>query len=66
MATLALSLKIKGNCMAALQQFYRMNQQDLHFLNQALVVLIPKKPDAERISYFRPISLIHSFCKTYF
>jgi hypothetical protein len=29
-------------------------------LNQALVVLIPKKPNAERISDFMPISLIHS------
>jgi hypothetical protein len=54
---------IKDDIMAALQQFYDMNQQDLHFLNQALVVLIPNKPNAERISDFRPISLIHSFAK---
>jgi hypothetical protein len=44
--------------MAALQQLYSMNQQDLHFLNQILVVLFP-----ERILDFRPISLIHSFAK---
>jgi hypothetical protein len=54
---------IKDDIMAALQQFYDMNQQDLHFLNQALVVLIPNKPNAKRISDFRPISLIHSFAK---
>jgi hypothetical protein len=33
------------------------------FLNQALVVLIPKKHNAEKITEFRPISLIHSFAK---
>jgi hypothetical protein len=44
--------------MAALQQLYSMNQQDLYFLNQILVVLVP-----ERILDFRPISLIHSFAK---
>jgi hypothetical protein len=49
---------IKGDCMAALQQLYSMNQQDLYFLNQILVVLVP-----ERILDFRPISLIHSFAK---
>jgi hypothetical protein len=32
-------------------------------LNQALIVLIPKKPNAEKIIEFRPINLIHSFSK---
>jgi hypothetical protein len=49
--------------MAATHQFYNINQQGLHILNQALVVLIPKKPNAEKITDFRPISLIHSFEK---
>jgi hypothetical protein len=49
--------------MVALQQFYDMNQQDFHYLNQALVVLISKKPNAEKISDFRPMSLIHSFAR---
>jgi hypothetical protein len=40
---------ILTDCMAALQQFYDMSQQDLHFLNQALVVMIPKKPNAESL-----------------
>jgi hypothetical protein len=51
---------IKDDCMEALYQFYNMNQQGLHILNQALVTLIPKKPNAEKITEFRPISLIHS------
>jgi hypothetical protein len=43
--------------------FYIMNQQDLHYLNQAYVVLIPKKPFPETITDYRPISLIHIFTK---
>jgi hypothetical protein len=35
----------------------------LHFLNQALVVLIPKKKNPQRVPDFRPISLTHSFSK---
>jgi hypothetical protein len=40
-----------------------LNHQGSHYLNQALVVLIAKKPNANRVSDFRPISLIHSFAK---
>lgn len=40
-----------------------MKSKDLHLLNQAYVVLIPKKANATRISYFHPISLIHTFAK---
>jgi hypothetical protein len=43
-----------------------LNQQGLHLLNQALVVLIPKKSDASRISDFRPISLTHNFTRLVF
>jgi hypothetical protein len=49
--------------MRAIEQFYNMNHQDLQLLNQALVVLIPKKPNADRVSDFRPISLIQSVGK---
>jgi hypothetical protein len=34
---------IKGDILKAVHQFYLMNQQDLHLLNQTLVVLISKK-----------------------
>jgi retron-type reverse transcriptase len=35
----------------------------LNFLNQALVVLIPKKDNPKYVSDFRPIRLTHSFAK---
>jgi hypothetical protein len=54
---------IKVEILAAVDQFFNLNQQGLQFLNQALVVLLLKKPNAEGISDFRPISLIHSFAK---
>jgi hypothetical protein len=49
--------------MAAIHQLYNMNQQGLLLLNQVMAVLMPKKPNVERISDVRSISLIHSFAK---
>jgi hypothetical protein len=54
---------IKEDIIRALHQFYLLNQQGLHFLNQALVVLIPKKENPQRFSDFRAISLTHNFSK---
>jgi hypothetical protein len=55
---------IKSEVMRVIDQFYHINQHYvIQYLNQALVVLIPKKPNAERITEFWPISLIHSFAK---
>jgi hypothetical protein len=35
----------------------------LHLLNEATIILIPKKPDASEPKDFRPISLVCSFTK---
>jgi hypothetical protein len=40
-----------------------MNQQSLHFLNQALVVLIPKKDNPTKVTDYKPISLTHRVAK---
>jgi hypothetical protein len=54
---------IKLDIMDAISLFYAMNQQDFRFLNQALVTLIPNKANVQKVTDFRPISLIHSFGK---
>jgi hypothetical protein len=54
---------IKEDVLRAISQFYALNQQGLQFLNQALVVLIPKKSNPISISDYRPISLTHNFSK---
>jgi hypothetical protein len=52
--------------MEAIQHLFTLNQQGLHLLNEAFIVLIPKKTNPQRITDFRPISLIHSFAKIIF
>jgi hypothetical protein len=54
---------IKQDPILAVNHFYQFNQQGLHYLNEAYVVLVPKKANPERVYYFRPISLSHSFTK---
>jgi hypothetical protein len=54
---------IKEYLLRATNQFYCLNQQGLQFLNQAYVVLIPKKDTPRLVSKFSPINLIHSFTK---
>jgi hypothetical protein len=54
---------IRQDIMRAVDQFYILNQQGLHFLNQAFVVLIPKKENPQRVTNFRAISLTHNFAK---
>jgi hypothetical protein len=54
---------IKQNLLQVVQHFFALNQQGLHFLNQAFIVLIPKKTHPHRVSEYRPISLTHSFAK---
>jgi hypothetical protein len=54
---------IRMDLIQAVNQFYHMNQQGLQFLNQAFVVLIPKKENPQRVSDYMHISLTHSFAK---
>jgi hypothetical protein len=54
---------IKEDLLAAIEYFFSMNQQDLHFLNQTYIVLIPKKAWPQRVADYRHISMIHSFAK---
>lgn len=49
--------------MGIVHQFYNVNQQELHLLNQAFVVLVAKINNPQNIGDYRPISLIHSFVK---
>jgi hypothetical protein len=46
-----------------MDQFFLLNQQGLHFLNQGFVVLIPKKENPKRVAYYRHISHTQSFAK---
>jgi hypothetical protein len=57
---------IRPDLMRVVTQFHNMNQKGILFLNQALVVLIPKKPNAVKVTDFWLISLIHSFAKVIF
>lgn len=54
---------IQTEVMEALQAFCAGNTRYLHKLNNALVVLIPKKIGASCPADFRPITMINSFAK---
>jgi hypothetical protein len=47
----------------ALQAFHSLKIRRLELINQANIVLLPKKNDATHLSDFRPISLINSLAK---
>jgi retron-type reverse transcriptase len=40
-----------------------MNQQNLQYLNQDFIVLVPKVQNPQLVSQFRPIRLTHSFAR---
>jgi hypothetical protein len=54
---------IKEDLIQATEHFFSFNQQGLQFLNQAYIVLVPKIDCPQRITEYRPISLIHIFTK---
>jgi hypothetical protein len=54
---------IKEELMHAVQHFFSLNQQSLHLLNQAYIVLVPKTSCPKKMTEYRPISPTHSFTK---
>jgi flagellar motor switch protein FliM len=51
--------------MAALLKLFVVHGRSFNRLNRALISLIPKKPDAELVGDYRPISLVHRFAKLF-
>jgi hypothetical protein len=49
--------------MTAFDKLFTMCGRGFQGLNQALLVLLPKRPDAAALGDYRPISLIHIFAK---
>jgi hypothetical protein len=56
---------IRHDVMAAINSLFSLNAQGFDWLNSACIVLLPKKAEALRVTYFRPISLIHSIAKIF-
>lgn len=54
---------IKEDVMKAFHFFHEQHDQHFRLLNNAHLVLLPKKADAKSVADFRPISLSHSFAK---
>lgn len=54
---------IRLDVLAAINSFYNLRCADLNLVNKANIVLVLKKEDADTITDYRPISLIHSFAK---
>ena len=54
---------VKLNLMGVIQRFDSLHTTNLHWLNSANIVLLPKKDGAESIVDYRPISLIHGIAK---
>jgi hypothetical protein len=50
---------IRPDIMRAFDVFWRLDMHNLHNVNEALMTLLPKSPDAVKIKDRRPISLIH-------
>lgn len=54
---------IKPEIMAVIQAFAHTDNRSMSRLNNALIVLLPKKVGAASLGDFWPITMIHSFAK---
>jgi hypothetical protein len=54
---------VRPNFMRALDAFWRQDMCNLHDVDGALMVLLPKISEATSLKQFRPISLIHNVGK---
>jgi hypothetical protein len=54
---------IKVDVMAAFNSLSRLDNRGFGAVNIALITLLPKRPGAEEVKDFRPISLIHGIAK---
>ncbi|WVZ61528.1 hypothetical protein U9M48_011389 [Paspalum notatum var. saurae] len=54
---------IKADVINALNAFWSLDNRSLFLINDALLVLLRKKPSPKEIKDYRPISLVHSFSK---
>jgi hypothetical protein len=54
---------IKVDVMAAFNSLSRLDSRGFGAVNSALITLNPKRPGAEEVKDFRPISLIHGIAK---
>jgi hypothetical protein len=54
---------IRPDIMMDFDAFWWLDVRNLHNVNEALMTLLPKNPDAAEIKDYNPISLIHSIGK---
>jgi hypothetical protein len=50
---------IRADIMVAFDAFWHLDIRNMHIVNDALLVLLPKSTQAITVKEFRPISLIH-------
>ncbi|KAM0909823.1 hypothetical protein ACQ4PT_014549 [Festuca glaucescens] len=56
---------ISNDIMRAIRALESATSRNLHLLNPATMILLPKTPDAAHPKDFRPISLVHFFAKLF-
>jgi hypothetical protein len=56
---------VKPDLMSIFQELYNLRGRGFHKLNQALMMLLPKRPNARELGDYRPISLIHIVAKVF-